>query len=93
MFFKAYAPFVKDDVHWSVSLNNYVCSEWNKLDESVAYLESRFSREEESDIVMETNKIIFTKLNISPEEYDRYDDKVDWDGLDEMISYYLCLLQ
>lgn len=92
MFFRSYNKYKKDDEHWSITLDNYISSEWNKLDDGVIDLESYFNMEEESDIVMETYRKIFEKMDINQEEYDLYEEVVDWTCLDELFSYYMCFI-
>lgn len=92
MFFKAYNKYKKDDEHWSITLDNYIYSECNKLDDSTNDLESYFNLEEESDIVMETNKKIFQKLDVSLDEYDKYEGEIDWNSFEELLSYYMCFI-
>ena len=58
IFYKKYAPYKEKNEHWSKTLNNYIQTEWSKLDDSVADLESPFNMNEESDIIMELNKKI-----------------------------------
>ena len=93
MFYKAFAPYMGKNEHWSETLDNYIRSEWGKLDDSVADLESPFNMNEESDIIMELYKKIYTTFEISQCDYDKYEDCVDWDGLHELLSYYMCLIE
>ena len=93
IFCKEYAPYKEKNEHWSKKLNNYIQTEWGKLDDSVADLESPFNMNEESDIIMELNKKIYKTLDTTQSEYDKYEDSVDWDSLEELFSYYMCLIK
>ena len=92
MFYNAYKHYENTNLHWSKNLNDYIKTEYNKLDDSVAYLESQFSQEDQDDITWLTFQEILKKLNISYEEYDEYECSVDWDSLEELISYYMCFI-
>ena len=93
IFCKEYAPYKGKNEHWSKTLNNYIQTEWGKLDDSVADLESPFNMNEESDIIMELNKKVYKTLDTTQSEYDKYEDCVDWDSLEELFSYYMCLIE
>lgn len=92
IFYNDYKRYENKNLHWSKNLNKYIQTEWNKLDESVADLESQFSQDDQDDITWLTFQEILKKLNISFEEYDEHESSVDWDSLEELISYYMCFI-
>lgn len=92
LFYDSYLSYVKDNKHWSENLNLYIQTEWYKLDDNVAYLESQFNQDEQDDIIWKTFQKILKKLNISYDEYDEYEDSVNWDRLEELLSYYICFI-
>lgn len=92
LLYKSYIKYIEKDKPWYVNFNKYINTEWNKLDDNIAYLDNRFTKEEEIFISEEVFNLTLKVLNIDGDEYELYEDTINWFNYDELVSYYMCLV-
>ena len=69
--------------------NNFLVSEWDRLQESED-IESQFTDNEEHMITSDAMDILLDKLNVDEDEFEEHEQDVDWMRFDDIIGHYCC---
>mgnify|MGYP001264222185 FL=1 len=88
IFLIKYKPTIKEDKTWYENLNKFVVEEWNRLKDTDDK-ETEFTEEEEDMIVHDSMDLLLTNLEISEDDFEEYEQEVDWGRFDEIISHYI----
>tara|TARA_B100000902_G_C27221321_1_gene869845 strand:- start:977 stop:1306 length:330 start_codon:yes stop_codon:yes gene_type:complete len=88
VFMEKYKPTIKDNKTWYENLNKFVVEEWNRLKDTDDK-ETEFTEEEEDMIVHDSMDLLLTNLEISEDDFEEYEQEVDWGRFDEIISHYI----
>jgi hypothetical protein len=89
-FLKKYIPTIDKNKSWYKNLSNFVVKEWSEV--SNIEIESKFDEDDEEEISKEVFFILMDKLEIDEDEYEDYEDQIDWGRFEEIIGYYICCL-
>ena len=89
IFWVKYIPTIKDNTYWYENLNNFLVTEWDRLQESEDS-ESQFTDEEEDMITSEAMQILLDNLNIDEDEFEDHEQDIDWRRFDDIIGHYIC---
>ena len=89
-FLKKYIPTIDKNKTWYENLSNFVVKEWSEV--SNIEIESKFDEDDEEEISKEVFYILMDKLEIDEDEYEDYEDQIDWGRFEEIIGYYICCL-
>ena len=88
IFMEKYNLTIKDNKTWYENLNKFVVEEWNRLKDTDDK-ETEFTEEEEDMIVHDSMDLLLTNLEISEDDFEEYEQEVDWGRFDEIISHYI----
>ena len=88
-FLVKYQPTIKEGKSWYENLNNFLISEWDRLQESED-IESQFTDNEEHMIANDAMNILLDKLNVDEDEFEEHEQDVDWMRFDDIIGHYCC---
>jgi hypothetical protein len=91
VFFVKYEPTIKEDNTWYKNLNEFLVVEWDRL-QTIRFSENEFTDMEEEMIARDAMDILLDKLNIDEDEFEEYEQEVDWMKFDDIIGYYTCHL-
>jgi hypothetical protein len=89
-FLKNYLPSVNENKKWYDNLSNFVLKEWNRV--ANKDVESKFDEDDEEEINMQAFHILMDRLDIDEDEYEEYEQEIDWGRFEEIIGYYICCL-
>lgn len=89
IFWVKYIPTIKDNTHWYENLNNFLVTEWDRLQESEDS-ESQFTDKEEDMITSDAMQILLDNLNIDEDEFEDHEQDIDWRRFDDIIGHYIC---
>lgn len=89
IFLVKYQPTIKESKSWYENLNNFLVSEWDRLQESED-IESQFTDNEEHMIASDAMNILLDKLNVDEDEFEEHEQDVDWMRFDDIIGHYCC---
>ena len=92
IFLVKYKPTIKENSTWYENLNNFLVVEWDRLQE-INFPENEFTDDEEEMIARDAMDILLDKLNIDEDEFEEYEQEVDWMKFDDIIGYYTCDLK
>lgn len=76
---------------WYENLNKFLVKEWNRL-QKTEDMDDKFTRDEEEMIVCDALKILLDKLEVDEDEFEEYNDEVDWSSFDDIIGHYTCMV-
>jgi len=74
---------------WYENLNNFLVTEWDRLQESEE-TQSQFTEEEEHMITVDAMQILLDKLDVDEDEFEDHEQHVDWRRFDDIIGHYVC---
>jgi len=83
--------FLDNDRKWYINLNNYILEEWIIINE-IKVDEPLLDSDEEAKIIEFCLDGLIDKMNINDDDFYKHCDKINWDRLDEILGYYICIL-
>ena len=89
IFLIKYIPTIKLNKTWYENLNNFLVTEWDRLQESED-TQSQFTEDEEHIITVEAMQILLDKLDVDEDEFEDHEQHVDWRRFDDIIGHYTC---
>jgi hypothetical protein len=92
IFLVKYEEGKKYDKTWYENLNTFLVIEWDRLQEKEEDKDSQFTGIEEDMITREAFDILLDKLNVNDDEFEEYEQEVDWMKFDDIIGHYVCFV-
>lgn len=92
IFLVKYIPTIKLNNTWYENLNNFLVTEWDRLQESED-TQSQFTEDEEHMIIVEAMQILLDKLDVDEDEFEDHEQHVDWMRFDDIIGHYVCYVK
>ncbi|MDC1151842.1 hypothetical protein OAS95_04665 [Pelagibacteraceae bacterium] len=92
IFLVNYTPTIKENKTWYENFNNFLVTEWDRLQESEE-IQSQFTEEEEHMITVDAMQILLDKLNVDEDEFEDHEQDVDWMKFDDIIGHYVCYVK
>jgi len=92
IFLVKYLPIIKSNNTWYENLNNFLVTEWDRLQESED-TQSQFTEDEEHMIIVEAMQILLDKLDVDEDEFEDHEQHVDWMRFDDIIGHYVCYIK
>ncbi len=89
IFLVNYKPTIKKNKTWYENLNEFLVIEWDRLQET-SFAQNEFTDEEEEMITRDAMDILLDKLNVDEDEFEEYEQEVDWMKFDDIIGHYTC---
>lgn len=89
IFLVKYIPTINLNNTWYENLNNFLVTEWDRLQESED-TQSQFTEDEEDIITVEVMQILLDKLDVDEDEFEDHEQHVDWRRFDDIIGHYAC---
>ena len=89
IFLVKYIPTINLNKTWYENLNNFLVTEWDRLQESED-TQSQFTEDEEHIITVEAMQILLDKLDVDEDEFEDHEQHVDWRRFDDIIGHYVC---
>lgn len=91
IFWVRYEPTIRKNEPWYENLNNFIVKEGNLLHDEDNTNE-QFTAEEEEMIIHDCFNILLDKLEIDEDEFEEFEQEVDWNRLDGIIGHYICMV-
>jgi len=91
IFWKKYKITIKENNTWYENLNTFLVLEWDILQE-IEDNPSEFTDNEEFMITRDAMNILLDKLNVDDDEFEIYEQEVDWLRFDDIIGYYIRMI-
>ena len=92
LFLVNYNPTVKEDKTWYENLNNFLVTEFDRLQDTEEGMNSEFTADEEDEITSDAMQILLDKLNVDEDEFEDHEEDVDWTRFDGIIGRYICMI-
>lgn len=92
VFLVKYKHTIKENKPWYENLNEFLVVEWDRLQE-IFFPENEFTDDEEEMIARDAMDILLDKLNVDEDEFEEYEQQVDWMKFDDIIGHYTCDLK
>jgi len=90
VFLVKYKPTIKENNTWYKNLNDFLVVEWDRLQET-DFSQNEFTDYEEEMIARDAMDILLDNLNVDEDEFEEYEQEVDWMKFDDIIGHYTCL--
>jgi hypothetical protein len=90
VFLVNYKPTIKENNTWYKNLNDFLVVEWDRLQET-NFSQNEFTDDEEEMIARDAMDILLDNLNVDEDEFEEYEQEVDWMKFDDIIGHYTCL--
>jgi hypothetical protein len=84
-----YKPTIKKNKTWYENLNEFLVIEWDRL-QKTSFAQNEFTDDEEEMIARDAMDILLDKLNVDEDEFEEYEQEVDWMKFDDIIGHYTC---
>ena len=72
------------------NLNDFLVVEWARLQET-NFSQNELTDDEEEMIARDAMDILLDNLNVDEDEFEEYEQEVDWMKFDDIIGHYTCL--
>ena len=92
IFLVNYKPTIKKNKTWYENLNEFLVIEWDRL-QKTSFAQNEFTDDEEEMIARDAMDILLDKLNVDEDEFEEYEQEVDWMKFDDIIGHYVCYVQ
>jgi len=89
IFLVNYKPTIKKNKTWYENLNEFLVIEWDRL-QKTSFAQNEFTDDEEEMIARDAMDILLDKLNVDEDEFEEYEQEVDWMKFDDIIGHYTC---
>lgn len=90
IFWLKYEPTIIKNKTWYENLNKFLVKEWDRL-QKTEDTDDQFTRKEEEMIVYDAFQILLDKLKVDEDEFEEYQEEVDWRRFDDIIGHYSCI--
>jgi hypothetical protein len=90
VFLVKYKPTIKENNTWYENLNDFLVVEWARLQET-NFSQNELTDDEEEMIARDAMDILLDNLNVDEDEFEEYEQEVDWMKFDDIIGHYTCL--
>ena len=81
--------FKDSDNKISDNLNNFLVTEWDRL-QNTNDTQDQFDDNEQHMIIQDAMNLLLDKLNVDSDDFEDHEQDVDWMKFDDIIGYYLC---
>ena len=92
IFLVKYIPTINLNNTWYENLNNFLVTEWYRLQESED-TQSQITEDQEHMIIVEAMQILLDKLDVDEDEFEDHEQHVDWMRFDDIIGHYVCYVK
>ena len=92
IFLVKYIPTIKLNNTWYENLNNFLVTEFDRLQDTEEGMNSEFTDDEEDMITSDAMQILLDKLNVDEDDFEDHEDEVDWTRFDGIIGRYICMI-
>lgn len=82
-------PTIQNDLYWYDNLNNFLVTEWDRL-QNTNDTQDKFDDNEQHLIIQDAMNLLLVKLNVDSDDFEDHEQDVDWMKFDDIIGYYLC---
>jgi hypothetical protein len=92
IFLVNYSPTIKEDKTWYENLNNFLVTEFDRLQDTEEGTNSDFTDDEEEMITSDVMQMLLDNLNVDEDEFEDHEQDVDWIRFDGIIGRYVCMI-
>jgi len=91
IFWEKYEITIYKHKPWYENLSTFIVKEWNLLQDN-DNIDSKYTELQEEMIVYEAFHILLDKMKIDGDEFEEFEQEVNWGRFDDIIGRYICML-